>query len=63
MCLINRAAVKKLILDEFRRTRPDAGITRVSAQALAKLEARLHTQIVRSVQSHPSNGKTFTEVS
>ena len=57
--LINRAEVRRLILDLFERNRPHAGITRISGQALDQLEAWLRARIQREVHRHPSVGRTF----
>lgn len=57
--LLNRAQVRTLILDAFRRTRPHARITRVSQQALDQLEGWLRQKIHSAVSSHPTLGRTF----
>ena len=59
MSLLNRSAVKKLILQTINSTRPSLGITRVSADAFAHYEALLRNAIKNDVQTHPSVGKTF----
>ena len=61
--LINRKAVRVFILDHADRTRPEVGMTRVSAKALDDIERKFMTSLRGYVQSHPSGGKTFMEVS
>ena len=62
MSLLNRTAVRDLILRECRRQRPDWDVTRVSGDALESVERKLVSIVHRAVQSHPSNGKTFDQV-
>ena len=57
--LINRSEVRKFILDTFGRSRPHLRMTRVSQEALDKLECWLREKIRSEVHSHPSVGKTF----
>lgn len=57
--IINQAATKKFILDKFSSMRPGMPITRVSKDALEKLEARLRAWIVEEVERCPSIGMTF----
>ncbi|RLC88994.1 MAG: hypothetical protein DRJ03_00090 [Chloroflexi bacterium] len=57
--ILNNAATKKFILAKFQSMRPGMPITRVSKDALEKLEARLRAWIVEEVQRCPSIGKTF----
>lgn len=59
MHLLNQAATKKFILAKFQSLRPGMPITRVSKEALEKLEARLRLWIVEEVGRHPSIGVTF----
>jgi len=61
--LINRKAVRVFLLDHADRTRPEVGMTRVSAKALDDIERKVAAMLRGLVQSHPSRGKTFTEVS
>ena len=51
------------LLDHADRTRPEVGMTRVSAKALDDIERKVAAMLRGLVQSHPSRGKTFTEVS
>ena len=57
--LLNRAAVRRFILDAIERDRPYLRITRVSRKAVDALEGYLREKIRRQVQGHPSIGKTF----
>lgn len=57
--IINQAATKKFIIAKFRSMRPGMPITRISQDALDKLEAKLRAWIVAEVERHPSIGKTF----
>ena len=57
--LINRSQVRKFILAAFARERPYLRISRVSGEALDKLEYWLREKIRSEVHSHPSVGKTF----
>ncbi len=57
--LINRSEVRKFILDTFARNRPHLGISRVSAEALDRIEYWLREKLRNEVHSHPSIGKTF----
>lgn len=57
--LLNRAAIKKYILDKANNMRPTWGCTRVSKEAVEAIESKLRALIVAQVQAHPSIGKTF----
>ena len=57
--LLNRSEVRKFILDTLRRCRPHLRFTRVSREAMDKLEYWLREKIRSEVHSHPSVGKTF----
>jgi hypothetical protein len=57
--ILNQSATKKFILAKFRSLRPGMPITRVSKEALDKLEADLRATIIFEVKRHPSIGKTF----
>ena len=59
LSLLNRAEVRRFILDTLGRTRPHLRITRVSHEALDTLAAWLRAKIESEVHSHPSVGKTF----
>lgn len=57
--ILNQSATKKFIIAKLRSLRPGMRITRVSQDALDKLEARLRAIIVEEVERCPSIGKTF----
>ena len=57
--LINRSEVRKFILDAFARGRPHVRISRVSGEALDRIEYWLREKLRSEVHSHPSVGKTF----
>lgn len=57
--LINRSEVRKFILDTIGRARPHLRISRVSQEALDRLEYWLRAKIRNEVHSHPSVGRTF----
>jgi len=57
--LINKSAMKKFIIEKFKRLRPGMPITRVSSEALDKIEANLRASVIEDVKRHPSIGKTF----
>jgi len=57
--LLNRAEVKRRILDTVRAERPAWRCDRVSARAYDLIEARVAAYIVALVKEHPSVGKTF----
>jgi hypothetical protein len=60
--LICEAHVKTFILNKIKSIRPGLKFTRVSQDALNKIEAKVHNLIVNAVKQHPSRGKTFTEI-
>lgn len=57
--LINRAQVRRFILAQFERQRPQAGITRVSQQSLEQIEGWLRAKLRTEIHRHPTLGKTF----
>ncbi len=57
--LLNKSQTKKFILAKFQSLRVGMPITRVSEEALERLEARLRAWIIEEVKSHPTIGKTF----
>ncbi len=57
--LLNRAAVRQHILRVAKLTRPQLGMTRVSAEGMDAIEEELRRVIREMVHSHPSVGKTF----
>ncbi len=59
MSLLNRVATKKFILARFASLRAGPPMSRVSKDALDKLEADLRNTIEFEIMRHPSIGKTF----
>ncbi|HUX00818.1 MAG TPA: hypothetical protein VMY35_07545 [Phycisphaerae bacterium] len=57
--LLNRAQVRRFILTRAAELRPDWGCTRVSAEALADIEAVLRLRLIATIKAHPTMGKTF----
>lgn len=57
--ILNQSATKQFILAKFQSLRPGMPITRVSKDAIEKLEAQLRSIIVFEVKRCPSIGKTF----
>ena len=57
--LLNRSAVKQFILAKLETLRPGLGLTRVSAEAIDKLDAKLRVLIIGEINRHPTVGKTF----
>ena len=57
--LLNRAAVRRFVLDTLRRDRPYLPITRVSREALDTIEGWLREKVRAEVASHPTLGRTF----
>jgi len=57
--LINKSEVRKFVLGKVQELRPAWGATRVSGEAIEKIEASLRAMIERMVVAHPSIGKTF----
>lgn len=57
--LLNRAAVKELLLDTAKQVRPFHKFTRVSADTLVKLNEVVRAAAVSHVRSLPSAGKTI----
>lgn len=57
--ILNQSATKQFILAKFKSIRPGMPITRVSKDAIEKLEAQLRSIIVFEVRRCPSIGKTF----
>lgn len=60
--LLNKAAVRKYILDKIKKDRPGFDCTRVAPAAIGILEQKLIKLIKQAVWSHPSRGKTFCEI-
>lgn len=57
--IINQAATKKFILNKFKSLRPGMPITRISKEAIEKIEAHIRAWIIEEVKLHPSIGVTF----
>lgn len=57
--LLNRVQVRRFILGKAQQMRPHWGCTRVSAEALADIEADLRRRLTNAVRSHPTRGQTF----
>ena len=57
--LVNRSGIKRFILDKLKEKRPHLGVTRVSADAYAKYEAKIRGLIEDDIDRHPTAGKTF----
>lgn len=55
---INRAALKRRILQLAERHRPAVGFNRVSEETLILCETHLESFVVAKLLSHPSLGKT-----
>lgn len=55
--LINKSACKKYIVELTKATRPR--FTRISDEYFTALEAQLKIYIAKSIQNHPSKGKTL----
>lgn len=57
--LINRAAVRRFVLDEAKRTGRDGVITQVSESVYYDLAAMVQQRIRALVHRHPSGFKTL----
>ena len=57
--LLNKAQVRKFVLDTARAERPWWPCTRVSEEGLQRIEADLRVRIRQMVACHPTVGKTF----
>jgi hypothetical protein len=57
--LITRATVKKYLLDRAKALRPHHPFTRVSAEALDTIEARVRNICDEAIRSHPAVGQTI----
>ncbi len=55
--LLNRAHVRRMVLDLARRTRPK--FTRVGGAFLDRIEARVRDIVHDELRRHPSTGKTL----
>ena len=57
--LLNRAALKRYLLDRARVIRPHHRLSRVSEEALEWLENNLRNQASELIRRHPANGSTI----
>lgn len=57
--LLNKAEVRRLIIERAKDLRPSWPCERVSAAAMDQIEASVRTRIERMISQHPSVGKTF----
>jgi hypothetical protein len=57
--LINRAEVKRYLLDRARLLRPALGMKLVSNEAVQSLESKLRLMADELIRQHPSLGSTI----
>lgn len=57
--VLNKKATKAFILKRIKAKRPGWDCSRVSATAIAQLEAFIRLKVDESIRRHPSNVKTF----
>jgi hypothetical protein len=57
--LINRAALKRYLLDRAKVMRPHHRLSRVSEEALEHLENSLRNQGAEMIRRHPAKGATI----
>ena len=57
--VINRAQVRRLILERAKVVRPSWGVQRVSGTALDLIDAKVRVMVGRMLEEHPSAGVTF----
>lgn len=57
--LLNQKACKEYILELAKASRPR--FTRISKEYMRAIESQLKISISKSIQNHPSVGKTITE--
>ena len=55
---VNRAALKRFLLDRARVLRPHHRLSRVSEEALEWLENGLRNQASEMIRRHPAKGST-----
>jgi len=60
--LIYASRVKQLIRDKVKTMRPGWDCKLISKSAIDQLEANFRAMIIRTIQAHPTVGKTFKEV-
>lgn len=56
---LNRAKVKKTILEQAKQLRPANGFSRVGVSFIERIEAATRAAIVSEIKRHPSKGKTL----
>ena len=57
--IINRAQMKKFILEKRKVLRPGWECTCVSKEALDKIDGKVRTMVEDLIEAHPTKGKTF----
>jgi hypothetical protein len=57
--LLNRAALKRYLLDRAKVIRPHHRLSRVSEEALVWLENNLRNQASELIRRHPAKGSTI----
>lgn len=57
--LVNRAEVKRYLLDRAQVLRPALGMKRVSEEAVQSLESRLRNMADDMIRRHPCMGRTI----
>ena len=57
--LVNRAALKRYLLDRAKVMRPHHRLSRVSEEALENLENMLRNQGAEMIRRHPAKGATI----
>jgi len=57
--LLNRAALKRFLLDRAKVIRPHHRLSRVSEEALEHLENNLRNQASELIRRHPAKGSTI----
>jgi len=57
--LVNRAALKRYLLDRAKVMRPHHRLSRVSEEALENLESMLRNQASEMIRRHPAKGSTI----
>jgi hypothetical protein len=60
--LLNQTAVRDYILERVKTTRPGWTCTEVSERVFKIIEDKLKTIIDKTVHSHPTKGRTFSEI-
>jgi hypothetical protein len=57
--LLNRAAIKRYLLDRAKVIRPHHRLSRVSEETLEHLENNLRNQASELIRRHPAKGSTI----